>query len=272
MADLILAVLGRADAAPSVLEAAEHMQALMGSARLHVMAVLERVHLNALEAEALLMEADLILNRRREIEERGAALKSAFERWRQEADERATSAQWFEVEGTAATALADRGSRADLIVAAQPLEEDRASRLLFRAALFGTGRPVLMVPARVSGPIGRTVAIAWRDEKQAARAVIPALRWLSGSAKVHVLAGVHDPGQELPLPRIFTEHGIEAALHCLPLKPGPFGRTLLSKTHDLGADLLVMGAYARSPLREMVLGGVTKYMVDHADLPVLMRH
>ena len=58
----------------------------------------------------------------------------------------------------------------------------------------------------------------------------------------------------------------------LPIGPGPFGQALLDKVRELGADLLVMGAYAHSPLREALLGGVTRHMLAHADLPVLMRH
>jgi nucleotide-binding universal stress UspA family protein len=52
----------------------------------------------------------------------------------------------------------------------------------------------------------------------------------------------------------------------------PFGKTLLDTAHRLSVDLLVMGAYAHSPLRELILGGVTNYMLAHADVPVLMRH
>ena len=65
---------------------------------------------------------------------------------------------------------------------------------------------------------------------------------------------------------------IRAELHVLPIGPGVFGQALLNKAHELGADMLVMGAYAHSPLREALLGGVTRHMLAHADLPVLMRH
>ena len=58
----------------------------------------------------------------------------------------------------------------------------------------------------------------------------------------------------------------------LPIGCGPFGQTLLDEAHRVAADLLVMGAYAHSPLRELLLGGVTRYMLTHADLPILMRH
>ncbi len=74
------------------------------------------------------------------------------------------------------------------------------------------------------------------------------------------------------MPEILTEHGVEAEMIVLPIGAGEFGETLLSEAHELGADLLVMGAYAHSPLRELVFGGVTRFILGHADLPILMRH
>ena len=74
------------------------------------------------------------------------------------------------------------------------------------------------------------------------------------------------------MPAILAEHGIAAELHALPIGAGPFGAALLDKAHELGADMLVMGAYQHSPLRELLLGGVTRHMLAHADLPVLLRH
>jgi nucleotide-binding universal stress UspA family protein len=272
MSDVILVVLGRPAAAPAVLSAAACLASLMGGARLNVIVVQQPVHIHALEAEALVMEADAILALRHGDEKRIAALEGTFRRWVAEAGEAVTAARWSEVEGSAATVIAERGSRADIIVAEQPAEDDRWTRQVIRAALFGTGRPVLVIPPGAAMPFGRRIAIAWRDEKQAARAVIPALRWLAGAAQVHVLVGLHEGRMQPAMPRVFVEHGIGSELHVLPIKPGPFGRTLLAKAKELGADLLVMGAYAHSPLRELILGGVTKYMLDHANLPVLMRH
>ena len=63
-----------------------------------------------------------------------------------------------------------------------------------------------------------------------------------------------------------------ADLHALPIGGRPLGAALLRKAHELGADMLVMGAYQHSPLREFLLGGVTRHMLSHADLPVLLRH
>ena len=120
--------------------------------------------------------------------------------------------------------------------------------------------------------MGRCIAIAWRDEKRAVRAVLPALRWLAAAEKVHLLIGIRADAARPTMPRILLEHGIRAELHVLSLGSEPFGQTLLDKAQQLSADMLVMGAYAHSPLRELILGGVTRYMLTHADMPVLMRH
>jgi nucleotide-binding universal stress UspA family protein len=118
---------------------------------------------------------------------------------------------------------------------------------------------------------GRRVAIAWRDDVRAAKAVLPALRCLGRAERVHVLAGVRQGAGQPALPGIVLNHGIRAELPVLPIGPGPFGRTLLNKAHELGADMPVMGAYAHSPLREALFGAITRHMLAHADLPVLMR-
>ncbi len=92
---------------------------------------------------------------------------------------------------------------------------------------------------------------------------------LEKAEAVHVLrARTH----EAEVPAILEEHGIPAVAHALPGHDGPVGAELLKVAHDLGADLIVMGAYAHGEWREALLGGVTRYMLDHADLPLLMRH
>ena len=102
------------------------------------------------------------------------------------------------------------------------------------------------------------------------KAVLAALRCLRQVATVLVLAGTRTGAPVLPA--IFAKHGITAELHALPIGPGVFGAALLNKAHELGADMLVMGAYQHSRLRELLLGGVTRYMLAHADVPLLMRH
>ena len=269
MADVVLIVLRRPETAPALLQAGQTMTTLMEGARLNVLAVREPIQVTGLAAEVLIEEAVSVIRAKTQEQQRVAALRASFERW---AGETGTDAHWIEVEGSASAIIGERGSRADLIVSGQPLEDDRLARQAFSAALFGTDRPVLLVPPGGAASFGRSVAIAWRDEKRAVRAVIPALRCLTNAEQVHVLMGVRDKTAAPNMPKVLVEHGIAAQLHAVPIGSEPFGKTLLDAVHQLSADMLVMGAYAHSPLRELILGGVTRYVLDHADLPVLMRH
>jgi nucleotide-binding universal stress UspA family protein len=269
MTDVVLVVLRRPEMVETLIGAAQRIASLMGDARLNVLAVREPIEVSALAAEALMEEAQSILRARQQEEQRITALRAAFDQWKAN---HGVDVHWSVEQGNAAALTAERGSRADLIVSSQPLEGDRAARQAFSAALFGTDRPVLLVPAGTGTTFGRRVAIAWRDERSAAKVIIPALRCLGQAEQVHVLTGVRDRKSKPQMPRVLLEHGVKADLHVLSIGSEPFGQTLLSTARQLGADMLVMGAYVHSPLRELILGGATRYILDHADLPVLMRH
>jgi nucleotide-binding universal stress UspA family protein len=273
MSDVILVVLGRPEAAARLLRAAECLAQLTGAARVNVLAVRTPPEYAAVAAEANL-SAGLLNDLAAAEDERVAALEAAFTRWTAGLAEAPFTARWSSVEGPANRVVGDEGRRADSVVAARPASgDDDATRRAFRAALFRTERPVLVVPpGEAAAPFGRRVAIAWRDDARAAKAVLPALRCLGGAEQVHVLAGVREGAARPALPRILVDHGVAAELHVLPIGRGPFGQDLLNKAHELGADLLVMGAYAHSPLREALLGGVTRHVLAYADLPVLMRY
>ena len=202
-----------------------------------------------------------------------AALRAAFDAWAPAARGPAIPVEWTDIEGLADSLVAEWGRRSDFIVLSRPAARDNvADRLELQAALFDTDRPVLLVPPRVATSFGQTVAIAWREDKRTVRAVLAALRLLTRAQQVHVLAGVPEGAPPPGLPDILTEHGVAAAVHVLRTGSGVFGETLLREAHALGADMLVMGAYTHSPWREVILGGVTRHMLAHADMPVLMRH
>jgi nucleotide-binding universal stress UspA family protein len=273
VADVILAVLRRSETAHGVLDAALCLAGLGGRSSIIVLAIDMPLPANPLAAEALMAEVGDIEASRRRDRRRIASLKTTFDAWASDARQAGFTAQWAEVEGAGSAVVEERGRRADFIVIARPVPDDDAStRHEFQAALFRTERPVLVVPEGKSVRFGRCVAIAWRDDSRTAKAMIPALRVLSGSERVHLLAGVRTGVATPGIPAVLQDHGISASLHILPIAEGPFGKALLEKLHELGADMLVMGAYAHNPLREMIFGGVTRYICDHADVPVLMRH
>jgi nucleotide-binding universal stress UspA family protein len=276
MSEAVLVLLRRPEEAGLLLDAAAHLAGVMGSARINALAIHETIEITPAGGATLADRSEAILAAREKEHQRVRMLERLFDNWTATV-EHDSNAHWFSAEGSTTELVAQWGRRADVIVTTRPSADDRLDRQAFRITLFGTDRPVLMVPptlaiSQASRTFGRRIAIAWRDEKPALRAVLPALRWLTGAEEVHVLVGVRDTTRNFEVPPVLVEHGLIASLHVLAIHPGPFGQTLLDTAHRLGADLLVMGAYAHSPLRELILGGVTRHMLAHADLPVLMRH
>jgi nucleotide-binding universal stress UspA family protein len=272
VANVILAVLGRESTTRAVLEAARNLSVLLGEANITALAVEKPSNTSGLEASTLIAEAAEWAAARDRERQRIWAIENLFDHWAAEARRDGLVVLWRGIVGSSRREVMGRGRLADLIVIARPSpDDDLQIRGGFRAALLHTDRPVLVVPPGGSEPFGSNVAIAWHDDSRAAKTVLPALRFLSGASQVHVLQGVRDGAARLPVPRVLQDRGIVASVHVLPIKP-PFGQMLLEKVHSLKADLLVMGAYSRSRWREIVFGGVTQFMLEHADLPVLMRH
>ncbi len=146
------------------------------------------------------------------------------------------------------------------------------ARHVLHAALFASGKPVLIVPAGGLAGFGNVVAIAWKDDARVPQAVLSAVPVLRRAARVHVLrAGEQAAGAD-GVPAILREHSVAVELHDVAADDGSTGAQLLAEAHRLGADMLVMGAYGHGEWREALFGGVTRYMLGHADLPVFMRH
>lgn len=248
MAEVILVVLQRAETAGGLLQAAERLSELANGAHIYVVAA-------STPADSDLMRL--------------------FNEWAAVDRPAPLQAQWHAVVGDPVATIIERGSRADLIVIARPIEsDDHAVRQGFRAALLRTGRPILVVPpGHLAIPdFGRHVAIAWREDEHTPKAVLPALRYVTAAERIFILAGTR-PGRTPPaIPEVLDERGVASELYLMPIGPTGFGEPLLAKVHELGADLLVMGAYAHNPLHDLVYGGVTRFMLGHADVPVLLRY
>jgi nucleotide-binding universal stress UspA family protein len=272
MSGVIFALVEHPDSALSVLAGARNLAALMGTCRINVLAVRVPPEATILPSEEVLTARQAAEIRTRE-QKRIGALHAIFTNWSAAARTADVATEWTDVEGLVETLVGEWGRRSDYLVLKRPGPHDRPlNRLEMHAALFNTNRAVLVVPPGPSAAIGAHVAIAWRADKRTEHAVLTAVRLLPPGTQVHVLAGVK-PGAASPvLPDVLAEHGIEAVLHKLAIGAGPFGETLLAQAHGVGADLLVMGAYTHTPWRERLLGGVTRYVLEHADLPVLMRH
>jgi len=271
MADLILAVLDHPEAAAALLAAAQRLAGLCGATRINAIVV-------RAPPETMVSPSEEVLTSRLEAKlqadeaSRAARIRTAFDAWSMGVPP-GIDADWIDVDGVAEMVVEDRGRRADFLVIGLPFRQDYAtSWRALRVAMFATDRPVLAVPEHFSGDFGRRVAIAWRDDERATKAVLAGLRCLTHAEAVFVLAGQRAGSAAPAVPAILAEHGVTADLHVLPIGGRPLGAALLRKAHELHADMLIMGAYQHSPLRELLLGGVTRHMLSHADLPVLLRH
>ena len=170
----------------------------------------------------------------------------------------------------------------DLVIAGQPdLENSTADeRQLLEDLLIGCGRPVLVVPSiGVLSDVGQRIMVAWDSGREATRAVADALPLLREAKEVEVVtvdarrsvdAHGEEPGADIA--RHLVRHDVKTKVAQLKRGPLTIGDLLLNRVADNGYDLIVMGAYAHSRLRELVLGGVTKHMLRHMTVPIFTAH
>lgn len=170
---------------------------------------------------------------------------------------------------------AEKGRLTDLVVVARPTEQSDASlAMTINAAIFETGRPVLIAPPTVPGTMGTKIAISWNGSAEASRAVAAAMPLIVRAQSVVVLTAENDKtssGVATELAAYLSWHGVSVESRTLP-GGSQVGAVLLEDCKAIGADLLVMGAYTHSRMRQLILGGVTKHVLASADLPVLMAH
>lgn len=186
------------------------------------------------------------------------------------------SAEWLDHTGREEEEVARLGRLHDLVVMGRPVEgADSPSLLTLNAALMESGKPLLLAPPNPLTGLGGRVAVAWNGSAEAGRAVTAALPLLARAQSVTILSMAEDdrtvtaPAGELAA--FLAWHGITA--QCKVVMAGSLaGHALLDECRASGTDLLVMGAYTHSRLRQLILGGVTRHVLSHAELPCLLSH
>jgi nucleotide-binding universal stress UspA family protein len=181
-----------------------------------------------------------------------------------------------------ASVLGMHARYADLVVLGQvdPDQPPYAGSDLPAEVVLAAGRPLLVVPHDwAPGPLGERVLVAWDASREAARAVSDALPILERAGSVLVvsinpqptpLGHGEVPGADLAVH--LARHKIDVDVQSIETGRMEVGEALLSVAADGTRDLLVMGAYAHSRLRELVLGGATRTVLARTTLPVLMAH
>ncbi len=229
----------------------------------------------AVEAREMLLEAQ----RRRREENRKEARRSYDECLRRTGFDKA---EWRASDADALDALTLHARYADLVVIGQqnPDWESGVDKDFERSAPIAVGRPVLVVPyAFERRPVGKRILVAWNASREAARAVNDALPLLKRASHVDVVSfdpeksrGAHgdEPGADIGL--YLARHGVKVMVSRVDAPDLDVGNQLLSRAFDLSSDLIVMGAWGHSRLRELVLGGVTRTLLESMTVPVLMAH
>ncbi len=186
------------------------------------------------------------------------------------------SAAWREETGYEDQWVERYGRLADLtVIGRRAANQEVASRLSIDSVILGTGRALLVAPPRPPASVGNNVAVAWNGSAEAARGVGAAMPFLTRAGTVTVLSAERDSGRRYrpeDLAAYLAWHGIKAKAATIPVKGESVGATLLSEAARGGADLMVMGAYTHSRVREMIVGGVTRHVLDSAEIAVLMAH
>ncbi|NNE22498.1 MAG: universal stress protein [Rhizobiales bacterium] len=194
-------------------------------------------------------------------------------------------AEWRKTEISSpniADGVIEHGLQADLIVASQVNEEadggvepDFCERIVMES-----GRPVLLIPRSGEfADIGSNIIVGWNGTREAARAVFDAMPLLEQSSATRLIwvdpqktgqKARNLPGSEMAA--TLARHGINSTAEAMPTDGIGQGDALLNRASDLGADLIVMGAYGHSRMREFVFGGATRTILNHMTVPVLMSH
>jgi nucleotide-binding universal stress UspA family protein len=211
------------------------------------------------------------------------AARGAQQVFRSRADVAGITTEWREREGEVTDLAVLHARYADMVIVGQTEPAPHAigsTRALPERLLLGVGRPILVVPyAGVFKTVGERVLVAWNASREATRAVNDALPILQQASQVTVLAinprgGVSGdgdvPGADLALH--LSRHGVNAEASWVPADDIAVAALLLSRACDVQADLIVMGGYGHSRVREIVLGGTTREILKTMTVPTLLSH
>ncbi len=228
------------------------------------------------------LPSDLLQIQRKMALERAEKALAAFEKAAKLATITTESRIEHCIEHEAAAVVNLHARYADLLIIGQvdPDEPPSGGESFVEDVVLGAGRPVLVVPY-IGAPkaSGKRVIVAWDASREAARAVTDAMPFLTRAEKVTVLVVNPERGPEghgeqpgADVAVLLARHGVNTEVHQSESPDISVGDEILSRVADDGSDLLVMGAYGHTRLRELVLGGATRSILEEMTVPVLMSH
>jgi len=267
----ILAVLAEAETTHACLDAATAAARTLGGARIEALHVI-------VDPKALVTsdeELDIQFLREKyegTAQERAAAVHRQFASWIAAADNDAAEVRWCSVAGAEETEVVRAAHDADLIVVPHPHDLDGYDAL--HAALFRTGRPLLLAPGKWPRDVRFPghVVLYWHGEEYPTPALEAALPWFGAAEKVTVLLVGQAVTHSVWVTQWLDDREIMANVKSTDRHHETLDHCILETAHDLGAGLLVMGPRTHSGIVEWLTGGATHQLVNHIDLPTLLSH
>ncbi len=188
-------------------------------------------------------------------------------------DDDHVTVSFIEEEGRQIEVIRHHGLLSDITAVAQPDLDRNIGTNTLQAALFSTGRPVMMCPeakSKIPENLGQNIALAWDGSVESSRAVMQTLSLLKSAEQVTIITNTTDTIKVSPeeLSEFLAMHGVQANIAIIS-KSSNVSRSILDQAAAIGADMLVLGAYGNSKNLERVAGGVTQDVIDHATLPVV---
>lgn len=171
--------------------------------------------------------------------------------------------------------IVNQARHADLLLIGTPVEKSDTTRATAGDLIMRCGRPVLVVPPAMSAAPLNRVMLAWKDTREARRAALDALPLLKHAASVSVVEIADDDEMAEARQRIddvsiwLVSHGVAAEAKVVASRQDD-SEQLCSLAHDLGADMIVAGAYGHSRLREWVFGGMTRTLLNGTERCTLL--
>jgi nucleotide-binding universal stress UspA family protein len=215
---------------------------------------------------------------------RAEAAQQAEREFRGKVASRVGKSEWRMLTGEPVAAVAFAARCADLVVIGQldpnNYETDCVPRYFTEDVVLAAGKPVLVVPyAGHFAQVGKRSMVAWKPTREASRAVWDTLPMLQRCEAVEVALFEHGKddleGDEIgrrDMTRYLERHAVNAKIAGVAVDQIEVGEAVLSRAADFGADSIVMGAYGHSRLRERVLGGATRTVLESMTVPVFMSH
>lgn len=183
-------------------------------------------------------------------------------------------AVWMEKTGSPGKVIGTMGPVVDLLVLSRPANKGSAlARQFLLAALLRSGRPVLILPQTKKRSVGKRICIAWNQSVEAARAVAATLPLLAGAEHVSIVSSGPETRvgpKSIQLATYLKYWGIKTERFSTPGKDE--SKEILATYKSTNSDLLLMGAYTRNRMSNLIFGGVTRYMLERSSIPLVMLH